>query len=74
MRALQILIPGWVLLQLDVGPVVQSGAAYALFVNFEAEFSHQMQGRGGGRAGARNRACVLRNLRLNQHDLYFRPI
>ena len=50
-------------------PVVEPGALHGLVRNVEAERLDEVQPRTGRGAGARDVAAILRDLRLNEHDI-----
>ena len=55
--------------QVHHAPVVQPRPADGLLADVEAQRLHQMEAAAGGGAGAGNVAGILRDLRLNQHNI-----
>ena len=66
---LQKLAQALVVCNIQLMPVVQSGAFELAVVNGKAHGLHQVQGRTGAGAGAGDVPRVLRNLRFDQNNV-----
>ena len=57
-----------VLMQLDERPVIESSASDRVFIDSKPETTYEVQRRLSRCGKATDVACILRDLRLNEHD------
>lgn len=61
--------PGWVVVQIDVGPVVESGAFEVAIADFKSQGTDQMKAGASGGAGSGDAACVGGDLWVDEDNV-----